>query len=224
MAAVRVLEAAGYRVEVLPIADDGRTLLSKGLVRQARKLTEKNMRALKPRFDEFPERKIVGLEPSALLTLRDEAPDLCDEPWKTVARDCAGRARLFEEFVAEERAAGSFEGIWTRDVLPPLLLHGHCHQKALVGVAPTEEALRAAGYEVETLNTGCCGMAGSFGYEANHYDLSMQIGELTLFPQLRNAPDGAAVCAPGTSCRHQIRDGVSKEAEHPAVLLERALK
>lgn len=224
MAAVRVLEAAGYRVELLPVSDDGRTLLSKGLVRAARKLTEQNLRVLKPLFERYPERKIVGLEPSALLTFRDETRDLCDEQWRPVALECARRARLFEEFVAEQHEAGEFQDIWTSEPLKSVLLHGHCHQKALVGVEPTEVALGVAGYQVETLQTGCCGMAGSFGYEANHYDLSMQIGELTLFPLLRDADSDAAICASGTSCRHQIRDGVSRESQHAAVLLERALR
>lgn len=224
MAAVRVLEAAGYQVEILPVHDDGRTLLSKGLVREARKLTENNLRVLKPLLEEHPERKIVGIEPSSLLTFRDETRDLCDKEWKKVALDLAGRARLFEEFVSEAHEAGEFQGIWTEKALPPVLLHGHCHQKSLVGMAPTLATLKLAGYKVEDLKTGCCGMAGSFGYEDNHYDLSMDIGELTLFPRLRRQAEAAAICATGTSCRHQIRDGVSMQSEHAAVLLERALR
>lgn len=224
MAAVRVLEAGGYRVEQLPVHDDGRTLLSKGLVRAARELTERNLRTFKPLFEKYPERKIVGLEPSSILTFRDESIDLCAPEWRPVAVECGERARLFEEFVAEQNEVGEFKDIWTSAPLKPVLLHGHCHQKALVGTAPTEAALKIAGYEIETLKTGCCGMAGSFGYEANHYDLSMQIGELTLFPLLREADEDAAICATGTSCRHQIRDGVSKESEHAAVMLARALR
>ncbi|MFP4600842.1 MAG: FAD-binding and (Fe-S)-binding domain-containing protein [Persicimonas sp.] len=224
MAAVRVLEAAGYRVEVLPVEDDGRTLLSKGLVRAARELTEANMRRLEPLFAAHPDRKIVGLEPSALLTFRDESRDLVDASLKSVAEDCAERAILLEEFVAEASEEGGFEGVFATDERTPVLLHGHCHQKAIVGLAPTQKALGHAGYDVETIPSGCCGMAGSFGYEAAHYDLSMEIGELVLFPAVREADEDRLICAPGTSCRHQIHDGAQRDAVHPAVLLERALR
>ena len=101
-----------------------------------------------------------------------------------------------------------------------MILHGHCHQKALVGTKPTEEALRMAGYDVETLPTGCCGMAGSFGYEQEHYEVSMKIGELVLFPALREREGDGLVVAPGTSCRDQIAHGVAREAVHPARALE----
>ncbi|MFW5966860.1 MAG: FAD-binding and (Fe-S)-binding domain-containing protein, partial [Persicimonas sp.] len=222
--AVRVLEAAGFAVEKLPVVDDGRTQLSKGLVRSASRLTEGNLRRLEPLFEEFPERAIVGLEPSALLTFRDEAPDLVDGELRAVADELASRALLFEEFIAGVADEGRLEGVFSSDGASETVhLHGHCHQKALVGVEATVEALSAAGYVVETIPSGCCGMAGSFGYEAAHYDVSMQIGDLVLFPALREADEEALVCAPGTSCRHQIADGVDREALHPAVLLERAL-
>ncbi|QDG54834.1 FAD-binding protein [Persicimonas caeni] len=224
MAAVRVLERGGWRVERLPVDDDGRTYLSKGLVRHAKKLTQENMERLEPLFEEHPDRKIVGLEPSALLTFRDESPDLCDNAHKPTAKKLADRALLIEEFVAQAAADGEFSAEWTDGTLPKVLLHGHCHQKALVGVSPTVEALEAAGYEVEALPTGCCGMAGSFGYEEQHYEVSMDIGELVLFPALRDADEETLVCAPGTSCRHQIHDGVRRTAHHPAILLERALR
>ncbi|MDZ7691419.1 MAG: hypothetical protein U5K69_09860 [Balneolaceae bacterium] len=102
-------------------------------------------------------------------------------------------------------------------------LHGHCHAKSLVGDDPTMEALRNAGYKPENLETGCCGMAGSFGYEEQHYDVSMQIGELMLFPNLRKLPEDALICAPGFSCRHQIKDGTGRKAYHPAELIARKL-
>jgi FAD/FMN-containing dehydrogenase/Fe-S oxidoreductase len=224
MAAVRVLEAGGYKVEVLPIEDDGRTFLSKGLVRKAKELTQANMKRLAPLFEEFPDRKIVGLEPSALLTFRDEAPDLCDVATKPVAKACADRAMLFEEFVAEAFDNDAFDASFDVGQNRRVVLHGHCHQKAIVGVGPTERVLAQAGYSVETLATGCCGMAGSFGYEKKHYDVSMDIGELVLFPALRDTDAETLVCAPGTSCRHQIHDGVRRKADHPAILLEKALR
>lgn len=224
MATVRVLEAAGYQVDVLPVPDDGRTLLSKGLVREAKKLTAKSLKTLKPLFEAHPDKMIVGVEPSALLTFRDEVRDLCPAELRPVALELGRRARLIEEFVSEQSARGEFEGIWTDQPLKPVLLHGHCHQKSLVGMGPTHAALKLAGYQIEELNTGCCGMAGSFGYEANHYQLSMDIGELVLFPRLREEGAERLICATGTSCRHQIRDGVEQSSEHPAVLLARALK
>jgi len=222
-AAVRVLEAGGYRVERLPVDDDGRTHISKGLVREARELSESNLAELAPLFDEHPDRPVVGLEPSALLTFRDETPDLIDGSLAGTAEELAGRAHLFEEFVAEACEAGKFGDPWKSGEAGAVRLHGHCHQKALVGNEPTERALEIAGYDVETIPSGCCGMAGSFGYEAGHYEVSMEIGELVLFPAVRDTEPEAAIAAPGTSCRHQIADGTEREAEHPARLMERAL-
>lgn len=222
--AVRVIEAAGYRVEQLPIDDDGRTMLSKGMVDEAKRLTRENLERLEELFETYPDRKVIGLEPSALLTFRDEAVDLVEEEkLKSVARDLADRSQLFGEFVEVAELNGEFDDAWEvedREVL----LHGHCHQKALVGNEPTEHALELAGYEVETVDSGCCGMAGSFGYEAEHYELSMEIGGQRLFPAVRETErQTTLVCAPGTSCRQQIADGTEREAHHTATLLARAL-
>jgi FAD/FMN-containing dehydrogenase/Fe-S oxidoreductase len=222
MAAVRVLEAGGYQVELLPIEDDGRTMLSKGLVRKAKTLTQKNLQRLAPLLSEYPERKVVGIEPSAILTFRDETLDLAGEHRRT-AEDLAQRSYTFEEFVDEACGEGLFQAAWSDHARPDVVLHGHCHQKALVGTEPTRRVLEIAGYDVEVLQTGCCGMAGSFGYEADHYDVSMDIGELVLFPAVREREERIAIAAPGTSCRHQIMDGTQRDSEHPAVLLERAL-
>jgi FAD/FMN-containing dehydrogenase/Fe-S oxidoreductase len=222
MAAVKVLEAAKIKVEILPIADDGRTQISKGLVREAKAMANGLVPLVSELIEAHPERKVVGLEPSALLTFRDEFPDLVDPNHRGVALRFSERCRLFEEYVDEMMQAG----LWQLDfsqASQPLVLHGHCHQKAIVGVGATERVLSAAGYKVSTLATGCCGMAGSFGYEDNHYELSMAIGELVLFPAVRSASPEAALCAPGTSCRHQISDGTGRRAEHPAVLLARRL-
>ncbi len=223
MAAVQVLEAGGWRVEVLPIQDDGRTQLSKGLVRSAKGLMARNMQTLAPLFEAHPDAKIVGLEPSALLTFRDETPELIDDPTlREVARDLSTRAMLVDEFVVWATGVGQFDAPW-RGSMSQVMLHGHCHQKAIAGAGATVQALRLAGYEVNLLNTGCCGMAGSFGYEDRHYDLSMQIGELVLFPAVRAAQGGVEVVAPGTSCRHQIVDGTGRSARHPVLLLQDAL-
>lgn len=223
MSAVKVLEAADYRVEILPLADDGRTFISKGLIRQAKKLANQNVRTMSALLDEFPGRMVVGLEPSSLLTFRDETIDLVDDELRAAAKQFAARCMLFDEFVDREQAAKRFEVAWTAPQQPEVLLHGHCHQKALVGVGATERVLARAGYQTRTLATGCCGMAGSFGYEADHYDVSMKIGELVLFPELRKAGQEQSIAAPGTSCRHQIKDGVNRVAEHPAVLLAQRL-
>lgn len=224
MAAVRVLEAAGWRVVVLPIEDDGRTYLSKGLVRQAKKVAARAIEQAVAWMERYPDAQVVGLEPSALLTFVDEIPDLVPASQRADARRFAERCVLAEEFIAQAAREGRFEAPWREGSRGPIVLHGHCHQKALVGVGATVEALELAGYEVHTLPTGCCGMAGSFGYEAEHYELSMKIGELVLFPSLRELPEQHAIAAPGTSCRHQIKDGVGRRAQHPIIWLERAMR
>ncbi len=220
MAAVRVLEAAGHRVERFGIRDDGRTYLSKGMVDEARRLLERQLDGVARDLEEHAGRAVVGLEPSALLTFRDEALDLVGEDYHDVATRLAERAFLFEEFVARKMSTGEWEEtLFEREGAGTAVLHGHCHQKALVGTKPTEEALEAAGFTVQTLATGCCGMAGSFGYEADHYEVSMEIGELVLFPALRSLDGQQELVAPGTSCRHQIVDGVELDARHPAQVL-----
>jgi Fe-S oxidoreductase len=165
----------------------------------------------------------VGIEPSALLTFRDEVPDLVDEALRGDAERIAERCMLVDEFVVHQHGRGAFDVDWSGSD-QEVILHGHCHQKALVGLDDTVEALEIAGYRVEALPTGCCGMAGSFGYEADHYELSMDIGELVLFPAVREAGEAIEVAAPGTSCRHQIVDGTGREADHPVILLERAAR
>ena len=222
MDAVRVLEAAGWTVEPFALDDDGRTQISKGLLGRARELSNNNMAEIADDLREYPDRRVVGLEPSAVLTFRDETPDLVDEEWRDVAESLAERARLFEEFVMEAAGRGAFDAEWARQP-GSVDLHGHCHQKALVGTEPTERALKYAGYEVDTIPSGCCGMAGSFGYEADHYEVSMAIGELVLFPAIRDADKHRLICAPGTSCRDQIAHGTEAESHHPATLLRRAL-
>lgn len=220
-AAVAVLEAAGYRVELFGVEDDGRTMLSKGLVRAAKALVNRNLAQVADALKAHPERKVLGLEPSALLTFTDEWLDLATPEQRATAQDLASRAMLIDDFLAAAHDAGELAVDWAG--AGEVILHGHCHQKALVGTAGTEAILRAAGYDVQTLATGCCGMAGSFGYEKKHYDVSQKVGELVLFPALRAAEEDALVCAPGTSCRHQIADGVQRSAHHPIVLLQRAL-
>jgi Fe-S oxidoreductase len=161
---------------------------------------------------------IVGLEPSCLLTLRDETVDLVrtDD-----ARAVATQSLLFEEFLLRERARGltlAFEGSGKK-----ALLHGHCHQKALVGTAPTVGALRWAGFEVQEVDSGCCGMAGSFGFEREHYDISVTLGNRRLAPAVKAAPAETEIVAPGISCRQQIQHLAGRRAKHPAEVLREAL-
>ena len=224
MAAVEVLEAMGYGVERFPIEDDGRTYISKGLVAEAKERLERSLEEARERLEAEGDRPIVGLEPSALLTMSDEWLDLLEGAPLELAEKLAPNTMLFEQFIcqASEQDAGSSELFGGEK--EQVVLHGHCHQKSLVGMGDTVTMLTLAGYEVELLDTGCCGMAGSFGYEKDHYDLSMQIGELVLFPELRERDESLWVAAPGTSCRDQIDAGVGREAHHPAVLMARRLK
>ena len=215
MDAVKVLEAMGFEVIIPKNMETGRPQISKGFLKEARYITKIAL----AEFEEFVESEIpvVGLEPSEILTLRDEFLELCEINQLKMAEKLARSSFTFEEFVANHK-----DRIPKSKSPQKVLLHGHCHTKALVGNEPTVEALQAAGYEVDVLQTGCCGMAGSFGYEKDHYEVSMEIGELVLFPKLRENQK-AEICAPGFSCRHQIKDGVEKKALHPAQLIAKSV-
>jgi FAD/FMN-containing dehydrogenase/Fe-S oxidoreductase len=215
-AAVSLLEAGGYRVVLVDRKCCGRPMISKGMLAEAREHAVWNVARLHP----YAARgvAIVGLEPSCLLTLRDEYVDLLrtDEA-RTVARESV----LLEQFLLRERARGltlPFVAHGRR-----ALLHGHCHQKALVGTAPTVQALRWAGYEVSEVDSGCCGMAGSFGFEREHYDVSVWLGNRRLAPAVKAAPADTEVVAPGVSCRQQIEHLASRRARHPAEALWQAV-
>jgi FAD/FMN-containing dehydrogenase/Fe-S oxidoreductase len=219
LCAARVLAAAGYLVHPLTKRDRhyccGRTYLGLGMIELARTKAQELIGALEP----FARRgvPIVGLEPSCLLTLRDEA--LVMNLGKS-AEVVASQAFLFEEFLARETRAGRIT-LKLRRAENPILVHAHCHQKAFGAVAPILEVLRLIpGAQPQLIETSCCGMAGSFGYEADHHDISMQMAEMKLLPAVRAAPD-AIVVADGTSCRHQIWDGAQREAIHVARLLDR---
>ncbi len=226
--ALKVLQVAGYTVHVATKKTAGgkslccgRTFLASGMVDQAKAKASELIAALLP----FAEKGIavVGLEPSCLLTLRDEALVMgLGDAAHTVGR----HALLLEQFLAREAAAGRLEALKARlgPVAEPILLHGHCHQKAFDAVSPILGVLRLIpGAKPELIESSCCGMAGSFGYEASHYDVSMRMAELSLLPAIRRQP-GAIVVADGTSCRHQIRDGAQREAIHVAALLARQLQ
>ncbi|HYC71685.1 MAG TPA: FAD-linked oxidase C-terminal domain-containing protein [Opitutaceae bacterium] len=221
IAAIELLERLGYEVLIPEHVESGRAHLSKGLVRDAQRLATRNVELLHGivRADA----PLVGLEPSALLGFRDEYPDLVPSGLKPAAQELARHALLFDEFIAREAAAGRIRREAFRQEPRVVRLHGHCHQKALSSLNPTVQALGLAGHDVRLIPSGCCGMAGSFGYEAEHFGISQQIGELVLFPAVRATPADALVCAPGTSCRHQIKDATGRIARHPAEILRAAL-
>jgi FAD/FMN-containing dehydrogenase/Fe-S oxidoreductase len=209
-AATKVLEAAGYRVHAPPGLCCGRTFLSAGLVDEAKKEARKMVEALTPCVAKGV--PIVGLEPSCLFSLRDEFSVMAG------VGDRLKSAQLLEEFLAQKPGKLKF-----RATEQQVLLHGHCHQKAFDVMPAVEKVLgMVPGLKVATVQTSCCGMAGSFGYEAEHYEVSMKMAELKLLPAVRNAPQ-AKVVADGTSCRHQITDGTGREAVHVARLLESVL-
>jgi Fe-S oxidoreductase len=224
-AALAVLKAADYVVNLPRPADGGRplccgrTFLASGLVDEARVEARRMIRTLAP----FVERgvPIIGLEPSCALGLRDEFLSL--NPDSTVAA-LAERTFLFEEFIAREAQAGHFPAVLRPLPQKTALLHGHCHQKAFDVMPDVERALRLVpGLEVETIGSSCCGMAGSFGYEAGHYEVSMKMAEASLLPRVRRAGFDEIIVADGTSCRHQIYDGSGRLAIHVARVLQQAL-
>jgi Fe-S oxidoreductase len=168
---------------------------------------------------------LIGLEPSAILTFRDEYIDLADDTWLPKARELAKHVMTIEEFLSKEMEKGNIRKELFKPEKKSIRVHGHCQQKALSSIAFSRNILQfPEGYSVEVIPSGCCGMAGSFGYEKEHYDLSMKIGELVLFPAVRNAGSNTLIAAPGTSCRHQVKDGTGQLALHPVEILFDALK
>ncbi|HKJ89777.1 MAG TPA: FAD-linked oxidase C-terminal domain-containing protein, partial [Oceanipulchritudo sp.] len=220
--AIELLERLGYAVELPEVSESGRTWLSKGLVREARKHINANVRLLGEWIS--PQLPLVGVEPSGILTFVDEAPDLVDPGLRGQARRMAPHCYMVEAFIAREAAAGRVSPDAFTSGTRHLKLHAHCFQKALHGPRGSIEALSLPrNYSVELIPSGCCGMAGSFGYESEHYALSMQVGELVLFPAVRSAGESTLIAAPGTSCRHQIHDGTGRAALHPVEVLHEAL-
>ena len=216
-AAVELLEAAGYDVVLADKVCCGRPMISKGLLEQARENARTNVARLYPYAEAGV--PIIGCEPSCLLTLKDEYPDLVGGP---EARVVADNSYLLDQFLTKLHDDGQLD-LTFKETRDKVLLHGHCHQKALVGSAVSAAALRLVpGLEVEEVDAGCCGMAGAFGYEKEHYDMSMAIGETRLFPAVRNAPE-ARIAVTGFSCRHQVQDGTGRKPEHVVEILRGAL-
>ena len=220
---VRLLNTLEYEVLVCDHPVSGRTFLSKCFLRKARKLSRQHVELFFPLVSEKV--PLVGIEPSAILGFRDEYPDLVGADLREKALSLARHALLFDEFIVQEIEAGNITSEQFTTKPAQINLHGHCHQKALASVEPSRKMLSLpANYSVEEIKSGCCGMAGSFGYEKEHYDLSMQVGELVLFPEIRKSAREVIIAAPGTSCRHQIKDGTGRVAFHPVEVLWEAVR
>jgi FAD/FMN-containing dehydrogenase/Fe-S oxidoreductase len=215
-AAVELLESAGYRVELVNKKCCGRPLISKGMLAEAKEHAAWNVEQLKPWVDRGV--AVVGLEPSCLLTLRDESVELLRSD---DARQVAQSSFLLEEFLLKEKSDGL--ALEFQEGPRRALLHGHCHQRSMVGTAPTVAALKWANFEVIEVDSGCCGMAGSFGFEKEHYEISVNLGKRRLAPAVSAQPLNTEIVAPGISCRQQIEHLTGRRAKHPAEVLREAL-
>jgi Fe-S oxidoreductase len=220
--AILLLEKLGYEVVIPKHEESGRAWLSKGLLRDAKKIAQKNVRMLSKVVSE--DAPLIGIEPSAILTFRDEYVDLVNDDQLEEARNLSSNVYMIDEFLTKEIAKGHIAKEHFTNEKKLIKLHGHCQQKAWNALAASVHILSLPeNYTVETIPSGCCGMAGSFGYEKEHYDISMQIGELVLLPAVRSQPADVIIAAPGTSCRHQIKDGTNRKAKHPVEILYEAL-
>ncbi len=220
---IRLLIRLGYKIETQSHAESGRAYISKGLIRKARCLAEKNIEIFGPLITEA--KPLIGIEPSAILSFRDEYPDLLRGKDKQTAQQIANNTFMIDEFLIREMEKGHIKSETFTENKQHIKLHGHCQQKSIASTEATIKLLSLPkNYTVEEISSGCCGMAGSFGYEKEHYDLSMKIGELVLFPAIREASEKTIIAAPGTSCRHQIKDGTKRTAYHPVEVLYDALR
>ena len=223
---VRLLNRLGYKVEIPKHVESGRAAISKGCLRLAKKLAIKNVTLLKDVVS--ADAPLIGIEPSCILSFRDEYPDLVPQEMRYDAKRLAANGLLFDEFLTREARNGRIDTDAFRELDADIWLHGHCHQKSLTGFGTSAEMLRLTpGARVHVIPSGCCGMAGSFGYEKEHYETSMAIGEMVLFPTVRKAAESTGktlVAAPGTSCRQQILDGTGFKAQHPVEILFNSLK
>jgi FAD/FMN-containing dehydrogenase/Fe-S oxidoreductase len=220
--AIKLLNKLGYIIEIPKHNESARTFLSKGLVKKAKEIANENVRLLSDKVT--AEMPLVGIEPSCILTFRDEYPELVDMDLREASKTLAKNALFIDEFLAKEMDKGVITTALFSDQTENIKLHGHCQQKALISTECTRKILTLPkNYKVVEIKSGCCGMAGSFGYEKEHYDLSMKVGELVLFPDVRKASEETIIAAPGTSCRHHIKDGTGRIAKHPVEILWEAL-
>jgi FAD/FMN-containing dehydrogenase/Fe-S oxidoreductase len=218
--AIQLLTALNYKVNLVKNEESGRSFLSKGLLEQAKDLANKNVSIFKNKISK--ETPLIGIEPSAIYTFKDEYLKLADD--KISAEAIAKHTFLIEEFIQQEIKLGNIKPEQFTLETKTIKFHGHCHQKAMSNQLSSFTVLNLPkNYKITIIPSGCCGMAGSFGYEKEHYEMSMQIGEQTLFPAVRKAPRETLISANGTSCRHQIKDGTQREAKHPITILREAL-
>jgi FAD/FMN-containing dehydrogenases len=222
IAAIRLLTSLGYKVITVPHFESARTFISKGMLRKAKRIIRKNINIFSSIINnDFP---LIGIEPSAILGFRDEYPDLAGDDLREAAERLSRNTLLIDEFIANEYHAGRIKRESFSELKTDIILHAHCQQKAISSSLPTIEMLSIpANFKVREIPSGCCGMAGSFGYEKEHFDLSNMIGEMVLFPEVRNAGPDTLIAASGTSCRHQIKDGTGRTALHPVEILYAAL-
>lgn len=218
--AVILLEKLGYTPKIIKHLESGRSYISKGFLKEAKEIANENVNIFKDLITENT--PLIGVEPSAILTFRDEYIRLADD--KNNAKEIAKNTFTFEEFLEKENTKGNIDHSLFVNDEKTLKIHGHCHQKALSSTHATFSILNIPkNYKVTIMNTGCCGMAGSFGYEKEHYKVSMQVGEDTLFPKVRKCSSNTEIVAAGTSCRHQIYDGTKRIAKHPITILKEAI-
>lgn len=221
--ALKLLDQLGYRVQLIDHPESGRAAFSKGHLDIAKKCANENVKI----FSELvnAQNPLIGIEPSSILSFRDEYPKIVDLDLEAKALELKENVWTIEEFLANEITKGRIREDDFDDKKRHIALHGHCHQKALSDIGLSAQILSIpVNNTVEMIPSGCCGMAGSFGYEKEHYDLSMKIGEMVLFPHLRTLKEDTIVAASGTSCRHQIKDGVSMSSSHPVEILWECLK
>jgi Fe-S oxidoreductase len=221
--AIKLLTTLNYEVITIRNEVSSRTFISKGFLRKAKKKIRKNILIYSEIInDNLP---LIGIEPSALLGFRDEYPELAGSDLKDKAIKLAANCFLIDEFISGEFNAGRISRDAFTDAEQEILLHTHCQQKAIASSAPTITALSIpVNFKVKEIRSGCCGMAGSFGYEKEHFDLSNKIGEMILFPEVRDSKRATIIAAPGTSCRHHIKDGTGRLAVHPVEVLYGALR
>ncbi len=223
IAAIKLLTKLGFEVEIPEHKESGRTYLSKGLLEKAKKLAFKNIRLLADKISN--KTPLLGIEPSAILSFRDEYVNFSigtihEKP----AQNLAKNSWMIDEFLDKMFEKGEVDKLLFTDEQKLIKLHGHCHQKSIASIVPTKRMLSfPTNFKVESIPSGCCGMAGSFGYEKEHYEVSMKIGELVLFPTVRNQSSKTIIAAPGTSCRNQIEDGTGRTAKHPVEILWEAV-
>jgi hypothetical protein len=217
---ITVLKRLGYNPTFVKHQESGRSFISKGFLKEAKAIANKNVSIFKKIISE--ETPLIGIEPSAILTFKDEYIRLADD--KNSAAKISKHTFTTEEFLQREFDRGNIKSNQFSSKEKLIKIHGHCHQKALSSTHATFSMLNIPkNYKPTIMNTGCCGMAGSFGYEKEHYKISMQVGEDTLFPKIRNISKDIEIVASGTSCRHQIYDGTKRKAKHPITILCEAL-